>query len=109
MFNFGFLLPLQLEVEIFSSSSLEKSFLWALDVECKVAPQTRYPPNQTQFTNLHPFQPQPYPSSLSTPTTVVWCTFHKTNSHNFVDCRAIKYVLALVSSPEWCIILDSLS
>jgi hypothetical protein len=91
-FNAGLLFPLHREVDIFESSSLDKEFLRALAIERKVAPQTRYPPNRTQSTNSHPSQPQPYPSFSSMSNTVVWCTFHNTNSHNSAECRAIKNI-----------------
>jgi hypothetical protein len=58
-FNYGLLLPLRQEVDLFDSSSLDKAFLRALVIERKVSPQTRYSPNQTQSANPHNSQPQP--------------------------------------------------
>jgi hypothetical protein len=89
-FNSGLLLPLRWEVDLFDNASLDKDFLRALVVERKVAPHIRYPPNRTQADNPPPSHSQPYPSSSSVTKNAVWCNFHKTNSHNSVDCRAIK-------------------
>jgi hypothetical protein len=89
-FNSGLLLPLRREVDLFDNTSLDKAFLWALAVERKVAPHIRYLPNQNHVDNPSPSHSPPYPSSSSVTKNALWCNFHKTNSHNFVDCRAIK-------------------
>jgi hypothetical protein len=91
-FNSGLLLPLRCGVDLFEISSLDKAFLRALAVERKVSPRICYLQNRATSANLNPSHPQPYTSSSSAHKNVAWCTFHKTNSHNFVDCRAIKNI-----------------
>jgi hypothetical protein len=56
-----------------------------------VAPQILFA-KSNPIANPNPSHPQPYPSSSSVPKNAVWCTFHKTNSHNFADYRAIKNI-----------------
>ena len=89
-FNSSLLLPLKREVDLFENASLNKAFLPAMAIEIKVAPHIRYIPNKTQGDNPSHSHSQPYPSSSSMTNNAVWCNFHKTNSHNSVDCRAIK-------------------
>jgi hypothetical protein len=89
-FNSCLLLPLRWEVDLFYNTSLDKAFLWALVVEIKVAPPIRYPPNRNPTNNPPPSHSQPYSSSSSGTKNTVWCNFHKTNSHNSADYRAIK-------------------
>jgi hypothetical protein len=91
-FNSGLLLPLRREVDIFHNASLDKAFLLALVVERNVVPHIRYPPNRTQDNNPPPSHSQPYPAFSSATKNVVWCNFHKTNSHNSADCQAIKNI-----------------
>ena len=85
----------RLEVDLFDSASLDKAFLQALAVERKVAPrirspQTRYGPSNAGPSTTCPFTYPTSSSSPSAPNNVPWCTFHKTNSHASVDCRALK-------------------
>jgi hypothetical protein len=89
-FNSILLLPLQQEVDLFDIASLDKAFLHALAIKIKVDPHIRYSPYQTQADNPPSSHLQPYPSSSSMTNNVVWCNFHKTNSHNSADYRAIK-------------------
>jgi hypothetical protein len=89
-FNSTLLLPLRREVDIFDNASLNKDFLCDLVLEIKVAPHIRYPPNKHQDDNPSPSHSPPYPSSWSETKNSLWCNFHKTNSHNSTDCRAIK-------------------
>jgi hypothetical protein len=87
-FNYGLLLSICHEVDLFESSSLDKAFLWALDVEHKVAPQIHSPQPRYDPSTAGPSQVTP--TTTSTPRTMPWCTFHKTNSHASVDCRALQ-------------------
>jgi hypothetical protein len=92
-FNSGLLIHLHCEVDLFESSSLDKAFLRALVVECKVAPRTRSPQAQDGPSNVSTSPTIPSPGSHASPTSphnATWCTFHKTNSHASVDCQALQ-------------------
>jgi hypothetical protein len=91
-FNSGLVLPLRREVDLFDSPSLDKAFLRALAVERKIAPCPRFSTYRTSTT--HPSNPprQTPSASSSTSKPAGWCTFHKTNSHNSSDCRALKNI-----------------
>ena len=83
------------EVDLFDSSYLDKAFLWALAMEHKVAPRIRSPETRSSPSNVVPSTTHPftYPTSFaspSTPNNAPWCTFHKTNLHASMDCRALK-------------------
>jgi hypothetical protein len=87
-FNFGLLMHLRHEVDLFESYSLGKAFLWALAVERKVAPRIHSPQPRYDPSTVIPSQVTP--TTTSTSRTMPWCTFHKTNSHAFVDCHALQ-------------------
>jgi hypothetical protein len=87
-FNSGLLMHLRHEVDLFESSSLDKAFLRALAIERKVAPRIRSPQPGYDPSTTGPSQVTP--TATSTPRTMPWCTFHKTNSHASTDCRALQ-------------------
>ena len=50
-FNYGLLMYLHREVDIFEMSSFTKSFLWAFVMECKVVPRIRSPQIRFLYAN----------------------------------------------------------
>ena len=59
------------EVYLFESDSLDKSFLWSLAVEHKVAPRIHSPQAQYGPSNVGPYIacPSTYPISHTSPST----------------------------------------
>jgi hypothetical protein len=69
--NSSLLMVFRREVDLFDSASLDKAFLWALAMECKVDPRIHSPQTQSGPFNVGPsiVHPSTYPTSPASPST----------------------------------------
>jgi hypothetical protein len=86
---------------LFENPTLDKTFQRSLAIERKVTPRGHIPqsrpytnPPASQPSNSHPSAHFPPPRTQNptpnTTTRTLWCSFHKTTSHNSSNCRILQ-------------------